>query len=133
MGLVHSVISALTIPQYLYEDAVAQGYFTLVRSANKFDESKGKKFSTYAYMSVRFGILNLLRKEKKHSHTICLHSNIKSPEKIRIMDHLPDLSQREQKIVELYLQRKTIKEIGIAHNTSGVYEYQIMKNIKNRI
>lgn len=45
------------------EDMVNQGVITLIDCIDKFDESKGIKFESYAFMRVRGGIIDLIRKQ----------------------------------------------------------------------
>ena len=45
------------------EDMVNQGIITLIDCIEKFDGSKGMKFESYAFMRVRGGIIDLVRKQ----------------------------------------------------------------------
>ncbi len=45
------------------EDMINQGIITLIDCVERFDISKGIKFETYAYMRVRGGIIDLVRKQ----------------------------------------------------------------------
>jgi len=45
------------------EDMVNQGIITLIDCIDKFDGSKGMKFESYAFMRVRGGIIDLVRKQ----------------------------------------------------------------------
>lgn len=55
--------------QYLgsscHEDLMQEGYLALWRSCQKFDEDLGYQFSSYATNSIRYAMLNYLRKENK--------------------------------------------------------------------
>ena len=45
------------------EDMINQGIITLIDCVERFDVSKGLKFESYAYMRVRGGIIDLVRKQ----------------------------------------------------------------------
>ena len=45
------------------EDMINQGIITLIDCIDRFDNSKGMKFESYAYMRVRGGIIDLVRKQ----------------------------------------------------------------------
>lgn len=45
------------------EDMINQGIITLIDCVERFDNSKGMKFESYAYMRVRGGIIDLVRKQ----------------------------------------------------------------------
>lgn len=45
------------------EDMINQGIITLIDCIERFDNSKGMKFESYAYMRVRGGIIDLVRKQ----------------------------------------------------------------------
>lgn len=45
------------------EDMVNQGMITLIDSIDKFDSTKGIKFESYAFMRIRGGIIDLVRKQ----------------------------------------------------------------------
>lgn len=45
------------------EDCFQQGCLALIRCVELFDESKGYKFSTYAYTSIRGAVLNYLKRD----------------------------------------------------------------------
>lgn len=45
------------------EDMINHGIITLIDCIEKFDASKGMKFESYAYMRVRGGIIDLIRKQ----------------------------------------------------------------------
>ena len=45
------------------EDMVNQGMITLMDCIEKFDDQKGMKFESYAYMRVRGGIIDMIRRQ----------------------------------------------------------------------
>lgn len=45
------------------EDMVNQGMITLIDCIDKYDSSKGIKFESYAFMRIRGGIIDLVRKQ----------------------------------------------------------------------
>lgn len=56
--------------RYDKEEYLSVAYIGLMKEANKFDESKGYKFSTLAYRSIQNEILNLIRYDKKFNKAI---------------------------------------------------------------
>ena len=52
MGLVKYIVNKVGVPKQYREDAEAEGYLTLVKAMASFDESRGVKFSTYAYKAI---------------------------------------------------------------------------------
>lgn len=49
-----------------YDDLVQVGYIGLLKAIEKFDESKGSKFSTFAVNTISFEIINFLRDYRQH-------------------------------------------------------------------
>lgn len=47
------------------EDVTQSGMFGLVKAANKFDESRGVPFSSFAYRYIRYEVLEYLKRCKK--------------------------------------------------------------------
>lgn len=47
--------------KYSYEDILSMCYLSLVDSSKKFDETRGTKFSTYAYPKILFDVLKTMR------------------------------------------------------------------------
>lgn len=65
-GLVKSVASQLrnmATTAVQQEDMVSQGMMTLIECVEKFDDTRGMKFESYAYMRIRGSIIDQLRKQ----------------------------------------------------------------------
>lgn len=52
MRLVMSVVKKFVSPQHSFDDMLSEGVFTLMQAVEKFDYSRGFRFSTYAYRSI---------------------------------------------------------------------------------
>lgn len=52
MRLVMSVVKKFVTPQHSFDDMLSEGVFTLMQAVEKFDYSRGFRFSTYAYRSI---------------------------------------------------------------------------------
>lgn len=69
IGLVHKACREIKVPANLYEDYLQEGIVGLVEAVDKFDESKGFQFSTFAYPFIRGKIL---RYSQNRSRTVRL-------------------------------------------------------------
>ena len=107
----------LGIPQ---EDLEQEGMIGLLEAANKFEENKGTKFSTYATYWIKKYILAAVDKEKKHSlNSTNLNEEITKDKKaITIKSDtnivLPsDMPENEKNVLTmLYEDEFTLKEIA---------------------
>jgi RNA polymerase primary sigma factor len=52
MRLVMSVVKKFVTPQHSFDDMLSEGVFSLMQAVEKFDYSRGFRFSTYAYRSI---------------------------------------------------------------------------------
>lgn len=57
--------------KYEYEELFQVGCLGLMKAAKSFDESKGAKFITYAYMGIRTSIFNFMRDDSWYIATRC--------------------------------------------------------------
>ncbi|UZQ49085.1 sigma-70 family RNA polymerase sigma factor [Clostridium kluyveri] len=57
--------------KYEYEELFQVGCLGLMKAVKSFDESKGAKFITYAYMGIRTSILNFMRSDSWYIATRC--------------------------------------------------------------
>lgn len=57
--------------KYEYEELFQVGCLGLMKAAKSFDESKGAKFITYAYIGIRTSILNFMRDDSWYITTRC--------------------------------------------------------------
>jgi len=65
LPLVSRVVNSMTVnldPSVSREDMIGAGTLGLVQAAHRFDESRGTKFSTYAYWRIRGAVVDFLRK-----------------------------------------------------------------------
>lgn len=67
LGFVHSITNKRYKQfkhKYSYEDLFQEGYVGLMKAANRFDSTRGAKFSTYAYPYVDGQILRMIESDK---------------------------------------------------------------------
>lgn len=107
----------LGIPQ---EDLEQEGMIGLLEAANKYEEDKGAKFSTYATYWIKKYILTAVDKEKKHSlNSTKLNEEITKDKKTETIKQatnidLPsDMPENEKTVLTMLFQEEfTLKEIA---------------------
>ena len=107
----------LGIPQ---EDLEQEGMIGLLEAANKYEEDKGAKFSTYATYWIKKYILAAVDKEKKYSlNSTNLNEEITNDKKAATNKHvtnfdLPsDMPENEKRVLTMLFQDEfTLKEIA---------------------
>lgn len=108
----------LGVPQ---EDLEQEGMIGLLEAADKYDESKGAKFSTYATFWIRKRVIESVEKEKKSTYkTSALNEEttrdeIQTPEqstrdKLAFPEGIPEAEKIVVKL--LYEDQLTLKEIS---------------------
>jgi len=108
----------LGVPQ---EDLEQEGMIGLLEAADKFDESKGAKFSTYATFWIKKYILKAVEKEKKSTYkTSTLNEEITEDKsnndakpnntKLKFPSGMPEAEKLVIKL--LYVDQLTLKEIS---------------------
>lgn len=101
-----------------YEDLVSYGLVGLMDSINKFDETKGMKFSTYASIRIKGSMIDEIRKN--------------SPISKGAMDKLNRYNEVIEKLQKSLLREPTDKEIADALGVSG-HEVSEIENYINYI
>ena len=107
----------LGIPQ---EDLEQEGMIGLLEAANRYEENKGAKFSTYATYWIKKYILAAVDKEKKHSsNSTNLNEEITRDEKASVIKPatkivLPSNMPENEKtvLIMLFQDEFTLKEIA---------------------
>lgn len=95
-----------------FEDLKATCLFGLVKAANSFDESKGKKFSTYACKAIQNEILMLINRENKHLKVNSLDDIIvDNVSFLEIISDEQDLEQQFFNSMQIDLLMKYIDEL----------------------
>lgn len=103
-----------------YQDLAQEGMLGLIRAAEKFDESKGFRFSTYSSYWIRSYMTKFVKKYYKY-RTVPLNEALMSAS---YMDHhsvlnLDIISDYQQRIVYLrYKQNKSFREIADTLNVT---------------
>lgn len=101
-----------------YEDLVSYGMIGLMDALNKFDESKGMKFSTYAAIRIKGSMIDELRKN--------------SPISKGAMDKLNRYNEAVEKLQNKFLREPTTQEIAQEMDIS-VVELTKIENYINYI
>jgi RNA polymerase sigma factor (sigma-70 family) len=133
MGLVKSIVSRYSHYGVAFDDLQQEGLMGMMEAAERFDEKRGAKFSTYATYFIKGKVLEYLRKEKKlNIADIDLSENeniefnpasvyeestaearVNGKDKMRgaIPESFPDIEKRV--LAMFFLQEKTLKEIAV--------------------
>ena len=96
-----------------YEDLISIGTIGLIKAINKFDESKGIRFATYAVRCIHNEILMCLRSEKKLVNEVSMNEPIGfdyEGNEINLMDILCDEDESVFNEVNLKLDTKKLYE-----------------------
>lgn len=144
--LVYFVFGKMTrselISQYR-EDLISEGFLGLVKAAQKFDESRGIKFVSFAAKCIRnqmFMSLRKLRKQTEHEtsldapigmdedgHELCLLDILDAPppqfvdERLDFQAFMKSAEKKDWQIIRAKLLGYTQKEIGELLNLSQSY------------
>jgi len=120
LPLVRSIAAKYNIYGISHEDLEQEGMIGLLKAADKYEEDKNTKFSTYASYWIKKYIIAALKKETKTSLYSCKlneeitqdKKTVKTPKatKIELPQNMP---QKEKQVLTLlYENEKTLKEIS---------------------
>ena len=120
LPLVRSIATKYNKLGVPHEDLEQEGMIGLLKAANKYEENKGAKFSTYATYWIKKYILAAVDKERKHSlNSTALNEEITKDKKaITIKSNtnfdLPsDMPENEKTVLTLLFKDEfTLKEIA---------------------
>jgi len=121
LPLVRSIAAKYNKLGVPHEDLEQEGMIGLLEAADKFDESKGAKFSTYATFWIKKYILKAVEKEKKSTYkTSTLNEEITEDKsnndakpnntKLKFPSGMPEAEKLVIKL--LYVDQLTLKEIS---------------------
>jgi RNA polymerase sigma factor (sigma-70 family) len=121
LPLVRSIAAKYNKLGVPHEDLEQEGMIGLLEAAEKYDENKGAKFSTYATYWIKKYILEAVKKEKKSTYkTSALNEEITEDKienkskpynnKLKFPDGMPDAEKLVIKL--LYEDQLTLKEIS---------------------
>lgn len=65
MRLAISIAKRLVTPPFSFDDILSEGTFTLVQTVDKFDYSRGFRFSTYAYRSISHNVYRIVNNRRR--------------------------------------------------------------------
>ncbi|MFP4465841.1 MAG: sigma-70 family RNA polymerase sigma factor [Candidatus Goldiibacteriota bacterium] len=148
MGLIKSIAGRYGRYGAAYEDLVQEGIMGMLNALEKFDESKGAKFSTYSVYFIKGRILDYLRRENKiktldmdigENEEIEYRPNGEDYEPERepetgppqIYSCIPD--DEKEVLYRHYRQMKTLKEIAEEMNISREKVRQLKQKALRRI
>ena len=120
LPLVRSIATKYNKLGIPHEDLEQEGMIGLLEAADKYEENKGAKFSTYATYWIRKHIMAAVDKEKKYSlNSTSLNEEITEDKKTTIIkpsanvDLPSDMPKDEKKVLTLLFQDEfTLKEIS---------------------
>lgn len=155
-GMVGMILKRMNL-NLLDEDLFATGILGLVKAVNTFDFDKGFAFSTYAAMCIKNEILITFRKKRiPIAFSLDDNANFGNGEEVPYLETIAcdrkfeeevianglfsefqkSLSRREKRIIELYLNEKTQREIAEILGISQAHVSRILKKLfekyKNR-
>jgi RNA polymerase primary sigma factor len=67
MRLVMSIVKKFVTPQHSFDDLLSDGIYALMQAAEKFDYSRGFRFSTYAYRAIARNAYRKIKDRQKES------------------------------------------------------------------
>lgn len=67
MRLVMSIVKKFVTPQLSFDDLLSDGVCSLMQAADKFDYSRGFRFSTYAYRAISRNAFRAVKASKRDS------------------------------------------------------------------
>ena len=123
----------------------------LCRAAMTYDDTKGVKFSSYAYICMRNEVMNQFRKSQAQKRNVLLQSldaNIVDTEVCTLHDivsnglsaedelvllNINDLNKKELKAVKLALVGYNTTEIGRIMNISQSYASRLLTKAQNKL
>lgn len=100
LGLVGKIAGKYASDMNPYDDLFQVGCIGLMKAVDDFDESRGFKFTTFAWKVIQNQIFKYLRKQKKHEKAYSLNNIVDVEEGIEFMDLLQDDSDLEFDAVE---------------------------------
>lgn len=122
LGLARSIASKYynaTKNKYSYDEIESTAYIGLIKAANKFDESKGCKFSTYAMPTIIGEIRNMFRSDKWYfvkrnvpQEMLSLNFVVDSESNVELQEILVGEENTEENIVNLLLVKKLLELLG---------------------
>lgn len=145
--------------KYEYEDLYQIACMGLIEARNKFDESKQVKFITYAFTTIRGGLINFVQRDKKYNirrgvpHNLsilsyefendngCLREKIGNDgfeediiTKTEINEAINKLSQEEKQVMKMYYVNGLLQsEIAEIMNTSQNQISRIKRRISKKL
>ena len=72
MRLVMSIVKKFVTRQHSFDDLLSEGTFTLIQAVEKFDYSRGFRFSTYAYRSIVRSVYRLISNSQREDDRVTL-------------------------------------------------------------
>lgn len=117
-----------------HEEYISYGQLGLVKAAQKHDIKKGA-LSTIAYYMIRTEISNYKRRCRKHpiyddDFQLSEYRDKNINNKIdKLWEYLPILTQEENNILRLYLEKRSFEDIGKQIGMSRQYAQNVFQRI----
>lgn len=113
-----------------YDDLYQEAYIALLETIEKYDNKYNTKFSTFAYLNIRWKILKYINSQH---YELSLSVDPLTKEYDVFKDILPKLKQENIDIIDLRRSGMTYKEIGDYYNKSTTWAFNRVKHIINLI
>lgn len=114
--LLISIAAKLAPGSSLIEDLIAEGNLVLMRAVERFDVSRGFRFSTYATLAIRRHLLRILAKERKLPRA----SHLDFDDSLRCELELESVDIRPRHLVAQMLDEMTCRERRIVELRFGL-------------
>jgi len=143
--IINSVISKFKLLNYTQiGDLRSDGYIVYSKSVNSFDDTKGKKFTSYLYSKMYYHVLDYLKYCRKLNKRECeLESYYdiedspiaydigETTDDVILKEILKQLTPKQYNIIKLrYIDGVSVKDIAKIYNTSQQNISKIIKTIQ---
>jgi RNA polymerase sigma factor (sigma-70 family) len=128
LGLVFKLAGRFSRRPQQYQEMVSDGCLGLLRAVDKYDPSRGVKFSTYAYSVIKFTMIASIRKTVRDGQIISLDSlpdhrdDLHDFEQREYLDHLLSrLNRKEKAVIQARADGKSLawvaRNLGVSKET----------------
>ncbi|MGN0620672.1 MAG: sigma-70 family RNA polymerase sigma factor [Porcipelethomonas sp.] len=112
------------------EDMVNQGIITLIDCIDRFDPDKGVKFESYAYMRVRGGIIDMVRKQDWIPRRVRVNAKVISNTFNELCSELRREPTQEELAERMGISVKKLEQYNAEVSNSAVYSFEeLIQNV----
>ena len=143
--IINSVISKFKLLNYTQiGDLRSDGYIVYSKSVNSFDDTKGKKFTSYLYSKMYYHVLDYLKYCRKLNKRECelesyydiedspiAYDIEETTDDVILKEILKQLTPKQYNIIKLrYIDGVSVKDIAKIYNTSQQNISKIIKTLQ---